>query len=250
VTAGSLLDAAGLIRSADRVFVLAGAGMSTESGIPDFRGPDGLWTMNPGAMRMFDLEAYRSDPDVRRKAWQVRRHSEIRTAQPNAGHQSLAAWYTDERAVTIATQNIDGLQQRAGSPKVLELHGTFWQSMCLDCSDRRPIEYTFARLDEGEEDPPCLVCGGILKTGTVAFGQPLDVRILTEAAEAAQHCDVALAIGTSLIVQPAALLCDVAVKAGAPLVVINGSETPYDDVASLVIREPIGPSLTRITDLL
>jgi NAD-dependent deacetylase len=250
VTDPAYEEAAALIRSARKVFVLAGAGMSTESGIPDFRGPDGLWTMNPGAMRMFDLEAYRSEPDVRRKAWQVRLHSEIRTAQPNEGHRCLAAWPTPERPVTIATQNIDGLQQRAGSRGVLELHGTFWQSMCLDCNDRRPIEQTFQRLEAGEEDPACLVCGGILKTGTVAFGQPLDVRILTEAAEAAQHCDVALAIGTSLIVQPAALLCDVAVKSGSPLVVINSSETPYDDVAALVIREPIGRTLSAITRLL
>lgn len=238
---------AGLVSTAARVFVLAGAGMSTESGIPDFRGPDGLWTKHPDAMRMFDLNAYRSDPAVRRAAWQVRREGAIRTAAPNSGHRSLAAWEAAGRQVSIATQNIDGLQQRAGSTAVMELHGTFWESMCLSCGRRRPVEETFERLDAGDPDPMCLVCGGILKSATVAFGQQLDPATLQRAVTAARDCDVALAIGSSLSVQPAASLCDVAVAASAPLVIINGEPTAYDPLAAVLINDRIGPTLTRIT---
>lgn len=240
-------DVGPLLRDAREVFVLTGAGLSTESGIPDFRGPNGLWTKDPNAMRMFDLDAYRADADLRRTAWRMRMASEIRTAEPNAGHLALAAWQSPEREVVVATQNIDGLQQRAGSSTVLELHGSFWQSMCLSCDDRGPIEAVFARIDDGDEDPACLHCGGILKTGTVAFGQQLDPAVLGAAVQAAASCDVAFAIGSSLVVQPAAGLCEVAVRHGAPLVVMNGSETGYDEAATAVVREPIGPALTALT---
>ena len=236
-----------LLVGARRVLVLSGAGMSTESGVPDFRGPDGLWTRNPQAIRMFDLDAYRSDPELRVAAWQMRMASEIRTADPNPGHRSLAAWQSAGRSVPIATQNIDGLHQRGGSRSVLELHGSYWESMCLTCDERLPIEETFRRVDHREADPHCLTCGGILKTGTVAFGQSLPAAAWSQAVAAAESADVALAIGSALAVQPAASLCDVASAAGAPLVGINGEPTGDDDLATVVIHDRIGPTRQRLT---
>lgn len=249
-TERDLRELAARINQARRVFVLAGAGMSTESGIPDFRGPEGLWTKFPEAMKMFDLDSYRSDPAVREAAWQVRREGGIRDAEPNAGHFAVACWETAERTVTVATQNIDGLQQRAGDTRVLELHGTYWESMCLSCDQRLPIEETFARVEAGESDPPCLACGGILKSATVAFGQLLDPDVMAAASEAAQSCDLALAIGSTLSVQPAASLCLVAVRAGAPLVIVNSEQTDYDYLADLIIRDRIGTTLERVSELL
>ncbi|MEI2718054.1 MAG: Sir2 family NAD-dependent protein deacetylase [Candidatus Nanopelagicales bacterium] len=241
--------AAQLLSDAAHVFVLAGAGMGTESGIPDFRGPDGLWTRNPQAQRMFDLDAYRADAQLRSDAWRMRMASEIRTSRPNAGHGSIAAW-EGKRRVTVATQNIDGLQQRAGSSEVLELHGSYWESMCLDCDDRRPISEVFARVESGDPDPTCEDCGGILKTGTVAFGQALPIQTWTAAQEAAMACDIAFAIGSTLTVQPAASLATLAVQGGSPLVVINGDPTHADAGADVVIHDRIGPTLTLITQAL
>lgn len=241
--------AAQLIARASHVFVLAGAGMGTESGIPDFRGPNGLWTRDPRLQRMFDLDAYRRDPRLRVAAWRMRMDSEIRTAAPNPGHQALVAWEAARR-VTVATQNIDGLQQRAGSSEVLELHGTYWEWACLSCGARGPVTDTFDRVDAGEEDPDCPRCGGILRTGTVAFGQPLPRTTLEMATIAARSSDVALAVGTSLAVQPAASLCSVAVSAGVPLIVVNGQPTPYDELAEVRLGDRIGPTLTRLTALM
>jgi NAD-dependent deacetylase len=187
MTGQDLQRAAGMLGEADSVFVLSGAGMSTESGIPDFRGPNGLWTKHPEAMKMFDLDHYVSSPEVRRAAWQVRRQGALLQARPNAGHRALVDWEA-QRHVTIATQNIDGLHQRAGSSHVWELHGTVWQTMCLSCDERTPVAETFARLDAGEQDPPCLGCGGILKSATVAFGQSLDPAVVSAAVAAAQGC--------------------------------------------------------------
>lgn len=238
--------AADLIAAAKKIFVLVGAGMSTESGIPDFRGPHGLWTTNPAAQRVFDIDAYLADERVRRVAWQMRRTSPIIEARPNAGHYALAALAETGRTVTIATQNIDGLQQMAGSPDVLELHGTYWRARCLECGDLHGIERVFARLDAGEEDPKCQLCGGILRTDTVAFGQPLDPLVLQAASEAAMECDLALAVGTSLAVFPAAGLCEVAIDRGTAFVIVNGEPTAYDEVATAVVSERIGSVLPRL----
>ena len=225
--------------------------MSTESGIPDFRGPNGLWTKHPEAMKMFDLASYRADPAVRKAAWRVRHDGGILQAEPNDGHSAVAAWETDQRRLTVATQNIDGLQQRANSAtEVLELHGTFWQSMCLSCDERRPIQDTFARLEDGETDPDCESCGGILKSATIAFGQNLDADVMADAAAAAQACDLAVAIGSTLSVQPAASLCSVAMAGGAPLVIINAEATDYDSFATLVLRGRIGETLQRVNQRL
>ncbi len=240
---------AALIDAAGRVCALTGAGISTDSGIGDFRGPDGLWTRNPSAARMFDLDAYRSDRAVRIAAWQHRYDSPIRTARPNAGHEVLARWQAD-RSVTIVTQNIDGLHHRAGSTDVVELHGTFWQAQCLDCRACQPIEEVLSHVASGEDDPACLSCGGLLRTATVAFGQSLDPDVWRAAVTAFRDCDVALVLGTSLSVQPAASLVAVAAAAGAAVVVVNEQPTGYDALAHLVIRGGISETLTMTADVL
>ena len=238
-----------MVRDATAVTVLTGAGISTDSGIPDFRGPNGIWTKNPAAERMSDLNAYIADPDVRRRAWQSRRTHPAWTAEPNAGHRALVDLERAGRLRALVTQNIDGLHQRAGSSpeKVIEVHGTIWWVQCLSCEVRTPMAETLARVDAGDEDPPCLVCGGLLKSATISFGQRLDNDVLDAAAAAAYECDLFLAIGSTLTVRPAAGLCDVAVESGAQLVIVNADPTPYDDLATIVLRGPIGEILPAVT---
>lgn len=235
------------VAAAAHVFVLSGAGLSTGSGIPDFRGPNGLYTRYPAAARMFDLDAYVREPAVRIAAWRFRMDGGIAEAQPNAGHRAIASWQAPHRRVSVATQNIDGLHQRGGSSDVLELHGTFWATQCLSCGDRRPIDEAFDRVRDGEEDPDCRECGGIIRTATVAFGQSLDPEVLGAAVTAARTADLAVAVGSSLEVQPAASLCSVAVEAGVPLAVVNAEPTPYDAMATVVVRGDIPLKLARVT---
>jgi NAD-dependent deacetylase len=236
------------VREAQQITVLTGAGVSTDSGIPDFRGPNGVWTRNPAAERMATLQDYLADPDVRRRSWQARRTHSAWTAEPNAGHHALVDLDKTGRLVAIVTQNVDGLHQRAGSTNVIEVHGTIWWAECLTCGVRSAMADVLARLDD-EPDPPCLQCGGILKSATISFGQRLDNDVLDAAARAAMECDLFLAIGSSLTVRPAAGLCDVAVDAGARLVVINAEPTPYDELASAVLREPIGEILPALLEV-
>jgi len=232
------------------VTVLTGAGVSTDSGIPDFRGPNGVWTRNPGTEKLFDIDHYLADPEVRRRSWSARRQNPAWEAEPNAAHAALVDLERHGHLRALVTQNIDRLHQKAGSSPdlVLELHGNMVESICVGCGTRGLTSDALERLDAGEEDPACLGCGGILKTATVMFGQSLDPGVLAAAAEAARHCDVFLAVGTSLMVHPAAGLCDVAVRHGAQLLIVNAQETPYDPLASLVVREPIGVSLPRLVD--
>lgn len=216
--------------------------MSTASGIPDFRGPQGLWTRDPAAARMFDIEAYVSDPEVRRIAWRNRRDHPAWSAQPNAAHHALVDLEAQGRLVAICTQNIDGLHQAAGSGRnapVIELHGTLLDTVCLDCGERRPMPETLARVDAGEADPPCLACGGMLKSDTISFGQSLDPGVLAAATRAAAAADVLLAVGTSLQVHPAAGLVDIAHRSGAAVVIANAERTPYDAVAAAIVRDPL-----------
>jgi NAD-dependent deacetylase len=236
------------VREAQQITVLTGAGVSTDSGIPDFRGPNGVWTRNPAAERMATLQDYLADPDVRRRSWQARRTHSAWTAEPNAGHHALVDLDKTGRLVAIVTQNVDGLHQRAGSTNVIEVHGTIWWAECLTCGVRSAMADVLARLDD-EPDPPCLQCGGILKSATISFGQRLDNDVLDAAARAAMECDLFLAIGSSLTVRPAAGLCDAAVDAGARLVVINAEPTPYDELASAVLREPIGEILPALLEV-
>ena len=230
---------------ASRIVVLTGAGISTESGIPDYRGPNGVWTRDPDAEKLVTLSCYVSDPEIRRRAWLMRRDHAFGDITPNAGHRALAELERQGRLRALLTQNIDGLHQQAGSSPdvVLELHGTIHEVSCLSCGDRTSMDSAMARIDAGDPDPACLVCGGILKSATISFGQLLDADVISAAAEAAADCDVFMAIGTSLGVHPAAGLTDIAAGSGARVVIVNAEPTPYDWTADLVVREPIGTAL-------
>src|SRR3954447_19009037 len=234
------------LREADRVTVLTGAGISTESGIPDYRGPNGVWTKNPEAARMATLQDYVADPEVRRRSWRSRKDHPAWSAEPNDGHRALVDLEKTGKLVALITQNVDGLHQRAGSSEVIEVHGTIHWAECLTCGVRTPMADQLARVSDDEPDPACTQCGGILKSATISFGQRLDEDVLDAAARAAIACDLFLAIGSSLSVHPAAGLCEVAVEAGARLVVINAEPTPYDALADAVLREPIGEILPAL----
>lgn len=235
-----------LIAKAGRIVVLSGAGISTDSGIPDFRGPDGLWTKNPDAQRMSSFLEYQRDPVLRAKTWQARRVHPAWTAEPNAAHVALARLENAGRLVAIVTQNIDRLHQRAGSSRVIELHGTMFETVCLSCAEVRPMREALDRVAVGESDPPCLRCGGILKSATVSFGQALDRAVLDEARAAAESADLLMAVGSSLTVQPAAGLVGLASRAGAVVVVCNASPTPYDGLAAAVVRESLSMVLPEL----
>jgi NAD-dependent deacetylase len=233
---------------ARRICVLTGAGVSTDSGIPDFRGPNGVWTRDPDAEKLSTLSYYVADPEIRRKAWRMRRDMGYADVRPNAGHAALVDLEGQGRLDTLITQNVDGLHQAAGSSpaRVLEIHGTVHEVACLSCGDRTTMRSALNRVDAGEEDPACLVCGGVLKSATISFGQELDERVLEACAVAAADCDLLLAVGTSLQVWPAAGLVEIAAAHGARVVVVNAEPTPFDDVADLVVREPIGTALPRL----
>jgi NAD-dependent protein deacetylase/lipoamidase len=236
------------VEEARAVTVLTGAGISTDSGIPDFRGPNGVWTRDPGAAAMVTLDSYLADPAVRERAWRSRREHAAWTAEPNAAHLALVALERAGRLRAIVTQNTDGLHQRAGSSpdRLIEIHGTFFEVECLGCGARGSMRETLDRVDAGEPDPACRDCGGILKSATISFGQTLDEATMRAAYEAAAGCDLFLAVGTSLGVYPAAGLVDVARATGARIVIVNGSPTPYDDVADAVLRDPIGEALPHL----
>jgi NAD-dependent deacetylase len=235
-----------LVVAARRITVLTGAGVSTDSGIPDFRGPNGLWTRDPDAQRYVDLDRYRSDPDVRRESWRRRAAHPALGAEPNAAHRAIAALREQGRLRALLTQNIDGLHQRAGVPDVLELHGSIRETECLGCGARGPMREALTRVRAGEADPDCRRCGGVLKSGTVFFGQALDTAVLERAVAATRDCDLFLTVGTSLSVQPVASLTGLAAAREVPVVIVNASPTPYDDLAAAVVREPIGEVLPRL----
>jgi NAD-dependent deacetylase len=239
-----------LMGQASRITVLTGAGISTDSGIPDFRGPQGLWTQNPAAERTSRLADYLGDPDVRRQSWRNRLHHPAWSARPNAGHRALVDLERQGRLVALLTQNIDELHQRAGSDPdlVVELHGSMRRVMCWSCGRRQPMETALDRVRAGEEDPACLECGGILKSDTVSFGQPLDRAVLDRAHAAARGCDLFLAVGTTLAVHPAAGYAPLAKASGAALVIVNAEPTAYDGLADAVVTGSISevlPDLVR-----
>jgi len=231
------------LTAARRICVLTGAGISTDSGIPDYRGPNGVWTRDPDAEKLVTLSYYLADPDIRRRAWLMRRDLQDGEVLPNAGHRAVADLERQGRLLALITQNVDGLHQAAGNATVLEVHGTVHQVECLTCGDRTTMRSALDRVDAGEPDPACLLCGGILKSATVSFGQELDQRVIAAAAEAAADCDVFLAVGTSLQVWPVAGLTEIAAAHGARIVIVNAEPTPFDDLADLVVREPIGTVL-------
>ncbi|MEV5839715.1 Sir2 family NAD-dependent protein deacetylase [Nocardia sp. NPDC052112] len=231
-----------------RIGVLTGAGISTDSGIPDFRGPRGVWTKDPIAELLSTYDAYLADPELRKRSWLARRDNPAWQAEPNPAHTALADLERAGRTVTIITQNIDRLHQRAGSSpgRVIEIHGNMFEVVCVGCEYQTSMAATLARVAAGEADPPCPACGGILKSATIMFGQQMDRRTMTKAALTAEASDIFLAVGSSLQVEPAASMCAIAVDGGADLVIVNAEPTPYDGIATEVIREPIGIALPRL----
>ena len=246
----SLREVAGWLREARRIAVLTGAGISTESGIPDFRGPNGVWTKNPGAEKLATLSHYVADKGVRERAWRHRLESPAWKAEPNAGHRALAKLEQTGRLLCLITQNVDGLHLAAGtSPaRLVEIHGSMREVVCLDCGERAPMERALARVSAGESDPPCRSCGGILKSATISFGQNLVAHELQRAERAANECDLMLAVGTTLSVYPIAAVVPIAKRGGARVVIVNGEPTEMDDLADAVIRGPIGEILPRLCE--
>ena len=243
-----LREVAAWVGAAERIVVLTGAGISTESGIPDFRGPQGVWTKNPGAEKMATLSHYVADPEVRRRAWRTRLESPAFQAKPNAGHLALVALERAGRLHTLITQNVDGLHQAAGSSPdlVVEIHGTLHEVMCLSCGERAPMQRALGRVRDGEADPACRTCGGILKSATISFGQNLVARDLQRAESAAESCDLLLAIGSTLSVFPIAGVVPIAKRAGARIVIVNAEPTEMDGLADAVLRGSISEILPRL----
>ena len=236
------------IETADRVVVLTGAGISTDSGIPDFRGPQGVWTRNPIAEKQSSIDHYLADPEVRRASWQSRLEHAAWHAKPNPGHLALVALERRDKLHALITQNFDGLHQRSGSARelVIEVHGTMREVMCWSCKRTGPMEPVLDRVRGGEVDPPCEVCGGILKSNTISFGQALVPEVIDRAMRAASEAEVFVSIGTSLQVYPIANTVALAKRNRAKVIIINAQETPLDDLADVVLRAPISAVLPAI----
>ncbi|MFF4326368.1 NAD-dependent deacetylase [Streptomyces sp. NPDC048387] len=230
------------------VAVFSGAGISTDSGIPDYRGPQGLWRRDPEAEKLVTYGPYMADPDIRRRSWLMRAEMAALAPRPNAAHTAVAELERSGTPVRVITQNVDGLHQLAGMParKVFELHGTARAVVCTRCRARSGMDEALARVAAGEPDPDCPSCGGILKAATVMFGEALDPEVLAQAVAVAKGCQVFIAVGTTLQVQPAASLAGMAAEAGARLIIVNAEETPYDPLAQEVIREPIATALPAL----
>lgn len=236
------------VSRAARVVVLTGAGISTESGIPDFRGPQGVWTKNPTAEKLSNIHYYMADPEVRKASWKARLEHPAWNAKPNAGHLVLAALEKRGKLHALITQNIDELHQMAGnSPdKVIEVHGTVRKVVCMACGMNAPMQKALDRVRAGEEDPPCRDCGGILKSATISFGQALVPEVIERALRAAGEADLFFAVGTSLQVYPIAGTVPTARAARAKIVILNAEPTPFDGIADVVFREPIGAMLPQL----
>jgi NAD-dependent deacetylase len=235
------------VRDAERVVVLTGAGISTDSGIPDFRGPQGLWTRNPLAEKMSYIRYYLADPEVRKLSWQNRLSSPAWTAKPNPGHLALLELFKRQKLHALITQNIDELHQISGIPPelVIEVHGTMRKVMCWSCGMRAPMQKALDRVRAGEEDPACRECGGILKSDTISFGQQLVPEVIDRAMRSAGEADLFIAVGTTLQVYPVAGAVDVARDAGARIVIVNAQPTPFDDIADAVFHESISETLPK-----
>jgi NAD-dependent deacetylase len=249
---GTLEQAAAWIAEARSILVLTGAGISTDSGIPDYRGPQGTWTKNPAAERLATIEHYLSDPDVRRRAWRNRTGSPIWSAQPNIGHRVLVDLERRGQLNLLVTQNVDGLHLMAGtSPdRLVEIHGNARSATCFECGDTGPMAEVLARVEAGEEDPHCRLCGGVIKSTTILFGQPLVVADLIRAERAAGTADLLLAVGTKLSVSPVCDLVPIAQAGGARIVILNNEPTAYDFLADSVIRAQIADALPRLVGVL
>ncbi len=236
------------IDAASRIVALTGAGISTDSGIPDFRGPQGVWTKDPLAEKLSNIHHYLADPEVRKASWQNRLRSAAWEATPNAGHLALVSLERRGKLHALITQNIDELHQIAGnSPgRVVEVHGTMRKFMCWGCGMRGPMQVVLERVRAGEEDPRCGDCGGILKSDTISFGQNLVPEVIDRAMRVAGEADLFLSVGTSLQVYPIAGAVDIARQAGAKIVILNAQPTPFDGVADAVLPGSISEVLPQI----
>ena len=232
-----------LIVGASRIVGFTGAGISTESGVPDFRSPDGVWARN----RTVDFQEFVSSEAGRVEYWRQKAAAwpAMREAQPNAGHRAFVELHRQGRLLALITQNIERLHQRSGLPPdaVLELHGTTTEAVCLTCGDRITSDEACRRIEAGERAPRCRACGGFLKPATISFGQAMPLDVLARAQAAAETCDLLLAVGSSLVVEPAASIPRVAKAAGARLVIVNREPTPLDGIADLVVHGEIGAVL-------
>ena len=238
------------ISGARSIVALTRAGISTDSGIPDFRGPQGVWTKNPAAEKAATLQNYLADPEIRKSAWRRRLESASPAPRPNTGHFALVSLERRGKLDTLITQNVDGLHIEAGtSPaRVVEIHGHTREVVCMDCDERAPMERALARVRAGEEDPPCRSCGGVLKAATISFGQSLVADDLSRAHTAASRCDLMLAVGSTLSVFPIAGVVPVAKEAGARVVILNAEPTAMDDIADVVLRGSISAILPRLAE--
>jgi NAD-dependent deacetylase len=246
VVVGALDRAGGLLAEAGRIVVFTGAGVSTDSGIPDFRSPGGLWSRYDP--RLLGFRRYVSDPATRRLAWRLRRELHALEARPNPAHLACARLAEAGRLAGVITQNVDGLHTDAGLPAelVCEVHGTGRQVVCLDCGDRGPMADAVARVEAGEDDPACLACGGIIKAATVSFGQNIPPEVWAQAEDLTAGCDAFVAVGSSLVVQPAASLPVRAARSGAALVIVNREPTPLDGLADVVLHGEAGVLLPAL----
>jgi NAD-dependent deacetylase len=241
----------GWVNGASSIVALTGAGISTESGIPDFRGPQGVWTKDPNAEKLSNIHYYMSDPAVRTLAWQNRLAHPAWHAKPNAGHRALVELERRGTLHALVTQNIDGLHQRAGNSrdKVIEVHGTMHEAVCMSCGWRGPMQAVLERVRGGEDDPLCEHCHGILKSATISFGQSLVPEVIERAMRAAREADLLLAVGTSLQVYPVAGAVPAAKAVGARVVIVNAEPTPFDKMADAVFSRPIGEVLPALCGL-
>ena len=228
--------------------MLTGAGISTDSGIPDFRGPNGVWTRNPAAEKASTLQHYLADPAVRRAAWQHRLRAPVFAAEPNVGHRAIFELDRRGQLLAVVTQNIDGLHQKAGhDPRdVIEVHGTALWARCWNCNDRRPMAELLDRVRAGEEDPSCAVCGGIVKSDTILFGQDLVPAVIEAAMMAAHYADLVIAAGSTLSVFPAADVVPRAKAEGARIVIVNGEPTKMDWLADAMLLGPLSELLPAL----
>jgi len=244
-----LSELAELVRRSDRIVAFTGAGISTESGIPDFRSPGGLWQKN----KPIDFSEFMSSEEARRESWRRKfaMDSVLSNAKPNAGHFALSSLYRAGKMKTVITQNIDGLHQNSGidDNDVVEVHGNTTYAKCLDCHDRVTLESVRQEFENNEMLPECRICGGIIKTATISFGQAMPIEEMKRAEAAALSADLFLAIGSSLVVYPAADIPLIAKQNGATLVILNREATPLDNYADLVLRREIGDTLEAVTEL-
>ena len=236
------------VQAAERIVALSGAGISTDSGIPDFRGPNGVWTRDPKAEKLSDIRYYTTDPEIRKASWRSRLEHPAWSAKPNPGHRALAELELRGKLHALVTQNIDGLHLRAGNTRerVHEVHGNLHQAICLSCGGKGPMQVVLDRVRAGEEDPQCKACGGILKSDTISFGQALVPEVIDAAMQSAKKTDLLLAVGTSLRVFPVAHMVPLAQSAGARIVIMNAEPTQFDDIADALLDGLISEELPQI----